>query len=105
MEIAKAAIKILKNKLYRKKLGREARLIMRRFRNYLILKKWVKLILSINNGEENYQKLRNEAKRMTEEKVKNIINNQLNLLKYKNKKFNNINLNDIINFTFMENLK
>ena len=65
----------------------------------------VKLILSICNGEKNYQKLRNEAKRMTEEKVKNIINNQLNLLKYKNKKFNNINLNDIINFTFIQNLK
>ena len=42
---------------------------------------------------------------MTEEKAKNIINNQLNLLKYRKKNFNNINLNDIINFTFMENLK
>lgn len=105
LAIAKVALKILKNKLYRKKLGREARLSMRRFRNYLILKKWVKLILSIYKGEENYQKLRNEDKRMSEEKAKNIINNQLNLLKYRNNKFNNINLNDILNFTFMENLK
>ena len=34
-----------------------------------------------------------------------IIQNQLILLKQRNKKFINITLNDIINFTFMENLK
>jgi glycosyltransferase involved in cell wall biosynthesis len=57
LSIAKVAIKILKNKRYKIKLGREARRSMKRFNNYLILKRWVKIILSIYKGKKNYQKL------------------------------------------------
>ena len=43
--IAKESIKILKDYKYRKKLGREARLSMKKFKNDLLLKKWIELIL------------------------------------------------------------
>ena len=44
----------------KKKLGREARNSMKRFKNKLILRRWIKIILSIYKGKENYQKLRNK---------------------------------------------
>jgi glycosyltransferase involved in cell wall biosynthesis len=105
LSLANVVIKILKNKRYRKKLGRDARNSMKKFRNYLILKKWVKIILSIYKGKENYQKLRDEDKKLSEKDSIKLIQNQLNLLKHRKPKFNNISLNNIINFTFMENLK
>ena len=44
--IAKESIKILKDDKYRKKLGREARNSMKKVRNNLIAKKWVKLLFA-----------------------------------------------------------
>ena len=56
--IAKVAIKILKNKKYRKQLGKEARESMKKCKNELIMKKWVKLLLSVYRGDDKYyQKL------------------------------------------------
>ena len=52
--IAKESIKIMKNKKYLKKLGRKARLSMKRFNNIQLAKKWIKLILSVYNGEIYY---------------------------------------------------
>lgn len=105
LSLSKAIIKILNNKRYKKKLGRDARISMKRFKNHLILKRWIKIILSIYKGKENYQKLRNKDKKMKDRDAIKIIHNQLNLLKQREKKFINITLNDIINFTYMENLK
>jgi glycosyltransferase involved in cell wall biosynthesis len=105
LSLANVVIKILKNKRYRKKLGRDARNSMKKFRNYLILKRWVKIILAIYKGKENYQKLRDEDKKLSEKDSIKLIQNQLNLLKHRKPKFNNISLNNIINFSFMENLK
>ena len=105
LSLANVVIKILKNKRYRKKLGRDARHSMKKFRNYLILKRWVKIILAIYKGKEHYQKLRDEDKKLSEKDSIKLIQNQINLLKSRKPKFNNISLNDIINFTFMENLK
>ena len=45
--IAKEAIKILKNKEYRKQLGISARNSMKKINNELIMKKWNKIILTI----------------------------------------------------------
>ena len=104
LSLSKAIIKILNNKRYKRKLGRDARNSMKRFKNNLILKRWIKIILSIYNGKENYQKLRNRDKKMEDKDAIIIIQNQLILLKQRNKKFINVTLNDIINFTFMENL-
>ena len=88
----------------KKKLGREARNSMKRFKNKLILRRWIKIILSIYKGKENYQKLRNKDKKMADKDAIKQIQNQLKLLKRRKKKFINITFNNIINFTFMENL-
>jgi len=105
LTLSKAIIKILNNKRYKKKLGRDARNSMKRFKNHLILKRWIKIILSIYNGKESYQKLRIKDKKMEERDAIKIIQNQLNLLKQRKKEFINITLNNIINYTYMENLK
>lgn len=105
ISIAKIAIKILKNKRYKKKLGRAARNSMKKFNNRLILKRWIKIILSIYNGKEDYEKLRNKDKKITDKEAMNLIENQINLLKYRNIKYMNLTLKDIENLTFMQNLK
>lgn len=102
--IANAAIKILKNYIFRKKLGNEARKSMKKYENILILKKWNQLILSIYNGDKYYQLLREQNKKMSEKNAINILINQIKLLKIRNKKFNNITFQDVLNFTKMENL-
>ena len=102
--IAKEAIKILKNETLRKNLGKEARNSMKYFQNELILKKWNKIILSIYHGNNSYQKLRVEDKKIPDNISIKIINNQINLFKKRNITKKNITFNDILNFTFMENL-
>lgn len=69
-----------------KKLGREARNSMKRFKNKLILRRWIKIILSIYKGKENYQKLRNKDKKMSDKDAIKQIKNQLKLLKRRKKK-------------------
>ena len=105
MSIAEIAIKILKNIKYKKKLGRAARNSMKKFNNWLILKRWIKIILSIYNGKEDYERLRNKDKKISDKEATNLIENQLKLLKQRNKKFMNISLKDFENLNFMENLK
>ena len=41
-------------------MGRAAINSMKKYKNYLILKRWIKIILSIYKCHEDYQKLRNE---------------------------------------------
>ena len=105
LSLARIAVKILKNKKYKKKLGRAARNSMKKFNNWLILKRWIKVILSIYNGKEDYEKLRNEDKKMLDKDAINIIEKQINLLKQRKTKFINLTLNDIENLTFIQNLK
>ena len=104
ISIAKIAIKILKNKRYRKKLGKEARKNLKRFKNDLLLKKWIELILSIYKGENFYEELRNTESKLSEDESLKIINNQIKLLKLRKKKFQNIKINDIENLTLIENI-
>ena len=104
LSIAELAIKILKNNKYRKKLGKEARKNIRKFRNELLLKKWIKIILSVYRGDNNYEKLREKDKKISENEALKILENQLNLLKLRKKKFVNLTINEIENFSFMENL-
>ena len=102
--IANVAIKILKNYTFRKNLGKEARKSMKKFNNELILKRWNQLILSIYNGDNYYQLLREQNKKISEKNSINILINQLKLLKIRNKNFNNFTFQDLLNFTKMENL-
>ena len=103
--IANEAIKILKNHKYRKYLGKEARKSMEKFNNKFILKRWNQLILSIYNGDNYYQKLREQNKTISEKNAINILNNQLKLLKKRDKKFNKITVQDLLNFSKMEKLR
>ena len=103
--ISKEAIKILKNDKYRKKLGKEARKSMQKFKNIDLLQKWVGLILSIYNGYNYYEIFRLKDKRMPKKEAINILSNQIELLKNRILRFQNISINNIINFKFMENLQ
>ena len=103
--LAKIAIKIIKNKRYRKKLGKEARKNMNNFRNEKLLNRWVKLILSIHKGDNSYKNLNNEIKKLSENEALKILGNQIKLLKKRNKKFENITIKDVLNFTFITNIK
>ena len=78
---------------------------MKKFNNWLILKRWIKIILSIYNSKEDYEKLRNEDKKLSDKDAINLIETQLNLLKHRNQKFMNLTLKNIENLTFIQNLK
>ena len=103
--IAIESIKILKNSKNRIKLGINARNSMKKINNELILKKWNKIILSIYNGDNYYQKLREKDKNISKNRAIKLIENQLNLLKKRETIFNETTLEDLFNFTYMENLK
>jgi glycosyltransferase involved in cell wall biosynthesis len=103
--IAKEAIKILKDDNYRKKLGREARKSMKKFKNELLLKKWIKLILSIYNGDSYYLNLRKEDEKISENESLIILKKQVELLKMRMPNFANITVKNIENFTYMKYLK
>ena len=82
--LAREAIKILKNDMYRKKLGIEARESMKKIKNDLIAKKWAKLLLSVYKGvdELSFQKLFNDNhKRINQDEADMILNNQLKIFK------------------------
>ena len=95
--IAKEAIKILKNQTYRKYLGKEARKSMKFFKNEHTTKKWIKLLLAIYRGENYYNNLRERQKKISKEEAIITIKNQIELLKIREPKFKNINLDKIIN--------
>ena len=102
--IANEAIKILKDKKYRKKLGKEARKSMKKFKNELLLKKWIKLILSVYNGDKYYLNLREKEKTMPENESNKFLIKQVELLKMRIPNFKNITIENLENFTFMKNL-
>ena len=103
--LAKEAIKILKNKRYRKKLGKQARKSIKYYDNQYLLIKWIKLILSIYKGESHYEILRKEHKGISQKKSLEILKIQVNLLRMRMPKiFNNITTELFENLTYMENL-
>ena len=100
--IAKIAVKILKDNKLRKKLGKDARKNMRKYKNSVLFRKWIKLIFGVYKGGFYEKQLRID-KQINEYPYKQIFENQIKLLRLRKKKYINITINDIINFTFMEN--
>lgn len=98
--IAKMSLKILRNNIYRKKLGKEARSSMKRISNDLIIKKWNKIILSIYNGDKYYKKLIEKDEKIPKKAAIKLINSQLKLIKKRIKIFNQTTLEDLLNFTY-----
>lgn len=103
--IAKEVIKILKNDKYRKKLGKEARKSMIKFNNKLLIKRWIKLIISVYNGDNYYNQLRQKDKKLPKNEALKILNTQIKLLKNRIKSFKNFTAQNLLNFSFMMNLK
>ena len=100
--IAKEAIKILKDDKYRTKLGKVARKSMKKIRNKLIAKKWIKLFLSIYKGKDkNYLKLFSENNnKIPEEEAEKIVNNQFKLWKKRISILNYITIEQLKSFFF-----
>ena len=104
--LAKEAIIILKINEYKRRLSLEARNSMIQFNNEILLSKWVKLILSVYNDDEDcYINLRQENKKMNEKHALKIIENQLNLLRKRNHQFLNVNSKNYENYTWVEEIK
>lgn len=102
--IAKFAIKILKNYEYRKKLSKEARISMKNFNNEILLKKWIKILLTINKGDYYYQKFLEEENKASTNNESFVLENQVNLLKKRMPKMENITINDLLNFSFVKEI-
>ena len=85
-------------------MGKEARESMRKFKNELTTKKWVKIILSIYNGDEYYNKIREEDEKLSEKDAKNILKNQVKLLKIRKKELENITIEQLTDFNFVEKI-
>lgn len=102
--ISKNAIKILKNKAYKKKLSKEARKSMKKFNNNHLLELWIKLILNVYNGENFDQNRKENDKYVFEDESLFILKNQIQLLRKRVSNLKNININNIINFTFIKEL-
>lgn len=103
--LAIKTVNLLKNYDYRKILGTEGRKNMKKFNNDLLLIKWIKLIISIYNGEIYFEMLKRNEKQMSNNNSLYILNNQINLLKIRKSNFKNISINDFENFNFMEKIK
>ena len=100
--IAREAIKILNDDNYRKRLGKEARKSMKKYKNEYIVKKWEKLLLSVYNGidEYSYSKLfTNYRKKITEKEANLILSNQLNLLKKRIPRFSQLTLEKLKSYS------
>ena len=71
------AIKILKKADYLTQLGKDARKSMKAFNNKKLYLKWIKVILSIYNGDIYYEHLRNQDILLSKKAQLKIIRNQL----------------------------
>ena len=84
--LASEAIKIIKKRKYRKNLGKRARISMKKFNNDMLLNDWIELILSIYKGQQYYDKLREDKKKLSQNDGINILDNQIKLkIDYMNK--------------------
>ena len=103
LSIAKEAIKILNDYKYRKKLGKEARKSMKRIKNTLIIKKWIKLLFNVYNGIDklSFSKLfTNYNKLVTEKEANIILKNQMILLKRRIPSLSKLTLDKLESYSF-----
>ena len=103
--LGKISINILKNQTYKNILGEKAKKSMKKFHNNLLLKKWVKLIICIYNGDEEYENLKKQDQILSYRIIIKMLNSQIQLLKKRISIFNNININIYKNFHLMEKYK
>ena len=102
--IAREAIKILKNDKYKKELGREARLSMEKFQNKILAKRWINLILSIYNNDTYYEVLRQKDEIGYNNIIIDTLKRQIQILINRNNYFENVTINNIGNFSYLEQI-
>ena len=102
--IAREAIKILKNDKYKKELGREARLSMEKFQNKILAKRWINLILSIYNNDTYYELLRKKDEIGYNNIIIDTLKRQIQILINRNNYFENVTINNIGNFSYLEQI-
>ena len=101
--LAKEAVLVLKDDKFRKKLGKEARLSMKKHKNDLIVKKWIKLLFAVyNENIESFIKLQQSDgnNHLSNEEAENIINNQFYLFKKRTPYLSNITLEQFQLYSF-----
>ena len=106
-ELAKEVIKLLKDYNYRIKMGREAKISLNNFNNEITTNLWGRLFNALLNGEDEFQKLRQEieTKYYNEEIAEKHLEKQLNYLKMYNKFFRCHSLQNFSNLDYINNIK
>ena len=106
-ELAKETIKLLKDYDFRIKMGRQAKLSLNNFNNEKTTNLWGRLFNALLNGEDEFQKLRQEIenKYYNEEIAEKHLENQLNYLKMYNKFFKCHSLQNFSNLNYINNIK
>ena len=99
--LAKHSIKILHDKIYKKKLSKLARTSMKKFNNENIFKKWKILLLSVANDYKNYTKYFETKKKNTKNLYK-ILKRQTFLLNKRMPNINNITISDLENLPYID---
>ena len=102
--IADAAIKILKDEKYRKKLGKEARKSVAKIKNEMIVKRWVHIIKAIYKGKEKIQKIINEEEKIDKKVVTKILEKEIIRLKIRKPKYKYLDTKKIFNLTYLCNI-
>ena len=106
--MAEESIKLLNDYNYRKKKGEEAKLSLNEFSNKEIVDKWSRLIeILINNDPVEYKKFQEYTfeKYYDEEKAREHLETNFNMGKIYNPYFCCHNFNDMLNITYINNLK
>ena len=108
-QMAEEIIKLLKDYNYRKKKGFEAKESMKLISNIEIVYKWTQLFdVLINNDIEGYKKLQEstfDKKYYDEEKARDHLESNWNQGKKFNKYFCCHDFNDMLNITYINNIK
>lgn len=107
-QMAKEAIKLLNDYDYRKKMGLEAKLSLNDYSNEETMNKWDRLFTILDKDDPvAYKKLQEYTyeKYYNEEKARERLESNFNFVKSINKVFGCHKFNDIINMTYIENIK
>ena len=74
---------------------------MKQYNNKNIIKKWTKLLLDIYNRNNIFQNLHENDNKISENEILYILENQIELLRKRIPRMNNITINNILNFSLL----
>ena len=104
--LAKEAIKLLKDYNYRKRMGKEAKLSLKRFTNEDTVKLWEELFDSLDKGVNEYRKFQTKIDDMyyNEEKAKEHVLTHFNSALRYNKYFRCHKFEDMLKLNYIKNI-